>query len=321
MAEIIFSETTARQLQGKVVVITGGAQGIGAATVGLLYQYGAHVFFGDWDATRGKQVETDLRSKTGGTGSVTYRQVDVSDYQSQLALFDGAHKQHGHVDVAIACAAVGEPAGWFEPGDLDLEKVKTEPAPINRLITINLTSILSFTRIALAYMKASSTPTDPPSQQQQQQQQQQPQSNFSKSIILVSSIAGISPAPGLFGYSASKHGLIGLMRALAPWAPIRYGVRANAICPWATDTQLLAGVRGAWLDAKLPINTPEDVARQIVLSAADGSQNGKAVLVTGGRGFDTEEGIERTQPLWMGETNAREFREGQVVLGLGDNWN
>lgn len=140
--------------------------------------------------------------------------------------------------------------------------------------------------------------------------------SFSKSICLVSSIAGITEAPGLFSYSPSKHGIIGLMRALRPWAPVKYGVRTNAICPWATDTQLLKGVRNAWIKEKLPMNTPLDVAKSIVQCSADQDLNGTALFVSGGRFFDTEEGVDRTLPQWMGEQNAKEFLRGQEVLGL-----
>lgn len=144
----------------------------------------------------------------------------------------------------------------------------------------------------------------------------QPDKDFSKSIVLVSSIAGITEAPGLFAYSPAKHGVIGLMRALRPWAPVKYGVRANAICPWATDTQLLSGVKERWSEEKMPMNTPGDVSRFIVQCCADRSLNGTAVFVSGGRGYDTEEGINRTLPQWMGEQNSAEFLRGQEILGL-----
>jgi len=166
-----------------------------------------------------------------------------------------------------------------------------------------LTSVISFSRIALAYMKSNNL-------------ELAPAEDFSKSIVLVSSIAGITEAPGLFAYSPAKHGVIGLMRALRPWAPVKYGVRANAICPWATDTHLLSGVKDKWVKEKMPMNTPENVARLILQCAADKALNGTAVFVSGGRGFDTEEGINRTLPQWMGEENAKQFLRGQEVLGL-----
>lgn len=163
--------------------------------------------------------------------------------------------------------------------------------------------MIAFTRIALAYMKASA--------------QHPGAAAFSQSICLVSSIAGITEAPGLFSYSPAKHGVIGLMRALRPWAPAKYGVRANAICPWATDTQLFApAIRGRWAEEGLPMNQPHDVAKIVVQCTADQALNGTAVFVSGGRFFDTEEGIGRTLPQWMGEKNAEEWLKGQQVLGL-----
>lgn len=181
-----------------------------------------------------------------------------------------------------------------------------EPVPLKNHIDVNLVSVLSFCRIALAYMKAS-------------KQHDPKDASFTKSICLVSSIAGITEAPGLFAYSTAKHGVIGLMRALRPWAPLKYGVRVNAICPWATDTQLL-GVKDMWIQEKMPLNTPADVGKIIVQCTADRALNGTAVFVTGGRFFDTEEGVTRTLPLWMGEKNAEEFLKGQELLGLGQDW-
>ncbi|PKS08038.1 hypothetical protein jhhlp_006650 [Lomentospora prolificans] len=310
MAEIHYSQSTAQALKGKVVVMTGGSQGIGGATVALLHSLGSHVYFGDWDDTKGRKVEQDLSSATSSGGSVYFQKLDVRDYNAQVALFDEAYNRHGKVDVAISCAAIGEPGGWFEPEDLNLESVRRtdtegekEPVPVKDHIDINLTSVVAFCRIALAYMKSNKPDA-------------QPNGDFSKSIVLVSSIAGITEAPGLFAYSPAKHGVIGLMRALRPWAPLKYGVRANAICPWATDTQILGGVRKKWVEEKMPLNTPEDVARFIVQCAVDKALNGTAVFVSGGRGFDTEEGINRTLPQWMGEQNSVEFLRGQEVLGL-----
>ena len=149
-----------------------------------------------------------------------------------------------------------------------------------------------------------------------QTEHQNEDTGFSKSMILVSSIAGITEAPGLFAYSSAKHGVIGLMRALRPWAPVKYNVRVNAICPWATDTQILAGVKRRWVEEDMPLNQPEDVAKMILQSAADGQLHGKAIYVAGGKGFDTEEGYDRCLPQWMGETNAKMWLKGQEILGL-----
>ncbi|POR38886.1 Uncharacterized protein TPAR_00890 [Tolypocladium paradoxum] len=311
MAEIIFSPELANNVKGRVVVMTGGAQGIGAAAISLLYTRGAHVYFGDWDETKGGQlVESIQATPSEAGGSLHFQKLDVRDYQAQLRLFETPYERHGHVDVAISCAAVTEPNGWFGPDHLDLETVKKEPEPIYNTININLTSVVSFCRIALAYMK-------------QDKETKLPNGSytpFSKSIILISSIAGLINSPGLFAYGSAKHGVVGLMRCMRLWSPVKYGVRVNTICPWATDTQLMDQVRAKWVDEGLPINTTEQVGKMIVQCAADKELNGKAILVGGGRGFDTEEGIDRTLPEWMGPVLAKDYYRGQEAIGLGDEW-
>ncbi|KAF4334056.1 NADPH-dependent beta-ketoacyl reductase (rhlG) [Fusarium beomiforme] len=306
MAEIKFCTDIVDNVKGKVVVMTGGAQGIGAATVSLLYERGAHVYFGDWDDAKGRQIVTHLQSSTSHSGgSVNFQKLDVRDYNTQVQLFKTPYEEKGRVDIAISCAGVTEPSGWFGSDQLTLEAVTNEPKPLKDNIEINLTSVVLFCRIALTFMRAD--------------KESILENCFSKSIVLVSSIAGITEAPGLFAYSSAKHGIIGLMRSLRAIAPDKFNVRINAVCPWATDTQLIDGVRSIWAKHHLPLNTPDDVGQFIAQLAADKKLNGKSVLVAGGRGFDTEEGIDRTMSEWFGP-ETEEFLRGQKALGMGDGW-
>jgi hypothetical protein len=64
------------------------------------------------------------------------------------------------------------------------------------------------------------------------------------------------------------------------------------------------------------MNQPSDVAAHIIQVGADATTHGKALFVSGGNAFDIEEGIERTQPQWLGEKNSREMDAGQAVLGV-----
>lgn len=115
------------QKHGQVLtqVVSGGAQGIGAATVKLFQQAGANIVFGDWAAEKGKDLEQALMAFTSAEiGNVHFLSLDVRNYASQLALFDLAYTTYGHVDIAVSCAAIGEPGGWFEPEDLNLETVR-----------------------------------------------------------------------------------------------------------------------------------------------------------------------------------------------------
>lgn len=94
-----------------------------------------------------------------------------------------------------------------------------------------------------------------------------------------------------------------------------FNVRINVVCPWATDTQMLGGMRDLWVRNSLPLNAPDDVARIILQCAADQALHGKAVYVADGKGFDIEEGLERLEPEWLGEKQARDLAKGQAVLG------
>lgn len=86
--------------------------------------------------------------------------------------------------------------------------------------------------------------------------------------------------------------------------------------PWATDTQLLSGVRAEWVKNNMPLNTPSDVAKYIIQVTAEPTTHGKALFVTGGNAVDIEEGLNRTEPTWLGEKNSRELNAGQAILGL-----
>jgi len=66
----------------------------------------------------------------------------------------------------------------------------------------------------------------------------------------------------------------------------------------------------------MPLNTPADVAQYIIQVSAEPATHGKALFVTGGNAVDIEEGINRTEPQWLGEQNSRDLNAGQVILGL-----
>ncbi|EEP81933.1 predicted protein [Uncinocarpus reesii 1704] len=304
MAEIKVSDEVLASVKDKVIVLTGGANGIGAATVTSLFRAGAHVFYCDWDAKNGNALGELLRSTAQpGNGSLSFMRVNVTDYEAQLDLFDAAFKKHGRIDMAIYCAGITDVRGWLDAEDLNLESVRKVPKPLANVIDVNLTGCLYFCRIALAYLREDSTTHNSP-----------------KSLTFISSVAGFKETPGVIAYSASKHGVIGIMRSLRMGSIPDFNVRVNAVCPWATDTQIFKGIADVWRNDDLPFNTPEDVARIIQQVAADPQVHGKAVFVGGGRGFDIEEGIDRLEPEWLGEDQARELNRGQRTLGRGTGW-
>ncbi|KAG0646832.1 15-hydroxyprostaglandin dehydrogenase [Hyphodiscus hymeniophilus] len=275
----------------------GSARGIGAATVYLLHACGSSVVHGDWDSTA-KNLDFELKTN-GHKGETFSVQTDVTDYDSVLNLFDTAWKKYGRVDIAISNAGIQEVGNWFDP-DLDLTSIRIKPS--NKVVDVNLTGTLYFARIAAVYLKQGAKPIE------------------DKSLVLLSSTAGFKETPGLFAYTASKHGVLGLLRSARPYLPKTHNIRINAICPWMTDTVMVAGIREDWVKEGLPVNKPADVARLILEVGSDGESNGKAVFVEGGRGWDIEEGINRCEEQWLGIEVSRMLARGQEVLGDGTDW-
>jgi NAD(P)-dependent dehydrogenase (short-subunit alcohol dehydrogenase family) len=120
-------------------------------------------------------------------------------------------------------------------------------------------------RLGLFYMKRPSNDTSTPT----------------KSILLVGSTSSYFGGTGVTAYVASKHGVLGLLRASQSTAR-DLGVRVNGIAPFLTPTHITAGFAQRWKDQGLEENTPERVAEAIALTALDETRQGECVLVRNG---------------------------------------
>ena len=189
-----FHPGDASVLKNKVVVLTGGALGVGAQVVRLLNAAGAHVFFGDVLDEPGEYLEKELSSNSETT--VKYVRCDVTSYEDNLKLFDTALQCCGRVDHALANAGIGEQGNMFDP-QLTLKSVREDPARSMKVVDVNLKGPLYLARIASVYL-----------------QQGESEGSADKSLTLVSSVAGFREDPGLNVYTPSKHGVLGMMRVL-----------------------------------------------------------------------------------------------------------
>lgn len=264
----------------------------------------------------GLALENELSSSSA---RVKFVHCDVTSYTSNLALFDAAYEAFGRVDHAVANAGLGEQGNMFDPG-LTLESVREDPSKSVAVVDVNLKGELYFARIAPVYLRQGAG------------------KEGDKSLTLVSSVAGIREDPGLYVYIASKHGVIGLMRALRryvltsfralfelmsirrPFSQLTPAIRTNAICPWMTRTRLVAGIEDTWREAGLPSNTAEDVAKVIVGMMADAKLVGGAMYIEGGRAWDVEAGLVKARPQWLGERQAADLDRGTALMGGGDHW-
>ncbi|KAK4508172.1 hypothetical protein PRZ48_001910 [Zasmidium cellare] len=275
-------------LQGKVVVLTGGASGIGAATVRSLHSSGALVVFGDVNADAGQDVLRSLDNTTG----ITFVQTNVTSYAANLKLFQTAHELHGRIDHALSIAGVSETQNLFDPS-LTAEDIAKEPDMLT--LDVNLKAVLFFTRIALFYLRAGEAGSD-------------------RSITLFSSVAGFLSRPGLPVYQASKHGVLGLLRAIKDEAYTKDGIRINAMCPGMTETSMTSAVLPALRAVNINVQSAADVANFGLTLTSNSDLKGKALLCLSGRAWDIEEGLERTIDQWLGETPSSILAENSRIL-------
>jgi NAD(P)-dependent dehydrogenase (short-subunit alcohol dehydrogenase family) len=318
-------------LKDKVVVLTGGSSGIGAATVALFHSLGAKVIFGDVNSQDGDMLVESLakNSPSSDDPGVHFLQCDVRSYADNLALFKAAMDKYGRVDHAVANAGVSEQGVWFDPG-LGIEGVEEDPGdPIT--LDVNLKAVVLFARIACQYLAHGNE-----------------KAKEDKSIVLVSSLAGFIEFPSLQLYQAAKHGVLGLMRSLRTTSLTAFHrLRVNAVCPGVTRTPMTKSFAHVWATQGLPINESEHVAQLIVALCAAGpgcncllapaedglkgkgpasdtqgmkrwnvetdGVHGRAMTVDGGESWEIEQGLELTMPIWMRKGSANYVLKGQEV--------
>ena len=193
---------------GKTAVITGAAKGLGAAFTRRLLDKGSNVALLDMDHAAGIKFTKEL-AKAYGEKRVMFRQVDVREpLDFQEALNESAHR-FGGIDIMInnaGCAAVG-----FDATD--------------RLVEVDLTSVMNGTRLAGQVMQQRPNPTD---------------GSARGVIINISSIAAFIPVPFFPVYGAAKAGVVHFTRSIAPaFAKPDVNIRVNAMCPAFADTPLV----------------------------------------------------------------------------------
>jgi meso-butanediol dehydrogenase / (S,S)-butanediol dehydrogenase / diacetyl reductase len=193
-------------LAGRHVLVTGAASGIGEATAARLAREGAAVALVDRDADRLDAVRSALAG-----GRVAAFPTDVGDEDAVRAAIAGAVAALGPLRGVVTSAGV------FDPGDMQ-PLAGVELATFERTLRVNLVGTFLVAKHALPHLVA-----------------------HGGAIVTIASTAGIRGHGFGSGYTASKGGVVALTRLLAEqYGP--QGVRANCICPGATDTPMTGGV-------------------------------------------------------------------------------
>jgi len=199
----------AMELNGTSAIVSGGASGLGEATVRELAAAGATVVVADLNDERGKAIAGEI----GGV----FAHTDVSDEDSVQQAVQAAAATGAPLRVAVSCAGIGWASRTVgrdgSPHDL---------ATYRKVIDVNLIGTFNLMRIAAAQI-ATTDPADADGQR--------------GVVINTASIAGIEGQTGQVAYSASKGGIIGMtVPAARDLAAI--GVRVNTICPGIIDTPI-----------------------------------------------------------------------------------
>lgn len=185
-------------LEGKVAIITGGAQGMGKETASVFLRAGAKVVIADLKIDEGAKVAEVLSS----IGEIRFVPTDISKSDDVQNLVEQTVKEFGRLDVAINNAAMS-------PDKTSL--IEFDESYWRRLLDVSLTG----TALCCKY------------------QMQQFQKQGSKgSIVNIASINAYMPQPNMPAYTAAKHALLGLTKhAATEGGPS--GIRVNAIAPGA----------------------------------------------------------------------------------------
>jgi NAD(P)-dependent dehydrogenase (short-subunit alcohol dehydrogenase family) len=210
---------------GRVVVITGGARGIGLATAQATAARGAHVVIGDLDEDSAKRAAKQLGS------SATGLHLDVTDHRGFTEVLDTVEHEVGPIDVLI------NNAGIMPLGMLDDEADETT----YRQLEVNLAAVIHGTREAMRRMKP----------------------RRRGHIVNVASVAGKLGAAGGATYCATKHAVVGLCEAVR--MELRgSGVEVTCVMPTIVRTELAAGLGQTRLSSQVaPEKVATAIARAL----------------------------------------------------------
>ena len=255
--------TPGTALTGKHALVTGGARGIGAAVARGLLEQGATVTI----AGRNASALAETVQALGAYGKIGQVTLDVADSASVMRAFAEAGSRNGHIDILVnnAGQAASAPLG------------KTDDAMWQQMLDVNLSGTFYCMRAALAGML---------------------EQGWGR-IVNVASTAGLTGYGYTAAYCASKHGVVGLTRAMALEVATK-GVTVNAVCPGFTETDLLVDAVSnivaktgrteaqvkkelAALNPQKRLVQPEEVAHAVVWLCLPGSDamNGQSLAVAG----------------------------------------
>ena len=248
------------RLEKKVALITGGAAGIGKATVKRFAEEGAKIAFCDVNQEQGTALLEEIGSEHD------FQVVNVTDRKAVQDWVDGVAKKYGQIDILVNNAGILRDGVLVKVKNGEVVKQMSEEA-FDSVVAVNLKGVFNCTQAVAPYMIRQSGGV----------------------ILNASSVVGLDGNFGQTNYIATKAGVVGMTRV---WAREmgRSNIRVNAVAPGMVMTEMLLSMPEDALEAlrqKPPLKrmgTPEEVANLYLFLASDEASyiSGEVIRIDGG---------------------------------------
>ncbi len=192
------------RFDGKTVVVTGGALGIGRGVCELLAERGANVAILDRDEAAGNELFSQIEA---AGGRAFFHQLDVSKFAAVQAAVNASADIFGSINALVVSAGIQRYG----------TAVTTDDSQWDEVLDVNLRGAWNAAKAAIPHFQ---------------------KAGGGGSIVNVSSVQALASQQNVLAYTVSKHALIGLTRSMA-MDFARDNIRANAVCPGTVDTPML----------------------------------------------------------------------------------
>jgi NAD(P)-dependent dehydrogenase (short-subunit alcohol dehydrogenase family) len=191
------------RFDGKTVLVTGGALGIGRAVCEILAERGAAVSIVDVDEQAGSGLCSQIEQSGG---KAIFHKVDVASFEDVQRAAEATAAKFGSIDSLVVSAGIQRYG----------TAVSTDDTQWNEVLNVNLKGAWNAARATIPFMR----------------------SNGGGTVVNVSSVQALASQQNVLAYTVSKHGLLGLTRSIA-MDFAKENIRANAVCPGTVDTPML----------------------------------------------------------------------------------